>query len=94
MTNRERCEEISEKIYKMAHALMREGETLNEPSIIDLGTMMGILGGAFLRPRERQFFVDIFDMYSAKQVLLSMGKGDLNGLSEEGYNPDDPTSNE
>jgi hypothetical protein len=94
MTNQERCKEISQKIYKMANALMKEGESINEQSIIDLGTMMAILGGAFLHPRDCQFFVDIFDMYSAKKVLLSMGDGKLGGLSEEGFTGDDPTSND
>jgi hypothetical protein len=91
MKNLERCKEICLKLEKISEALMEEADQLKDEDIADLAAILGVIGNAYLIPKDRFVIKEFFDMYSAKKIIQAMGGGF--GSTEEGFNPDDPISN-
>ena len=93
MKNLERCKEICLKLEKMSEALMEEAVDLKDDAISDLAAILGILGNAYMLPKERYIIRELFDMYSAKKIIDAMGGSSFGPSTEEGFNPDEPTAN-
>jgi hypothetical protein len=92
MKNLERCKEICLKLERISQALMEEATELMDDDIADLAAILGVIGGAYLLPRDRFIIKEFFDMYSAKKIIETM-RGGFGNSTEEGFNPDDPITN-
>ena len=93
MKNLERCKEICLKIERISEALMEEAKDLRDDDIADLAAIIGVVASAYLLPKDRFILKEFFDMYAAKKIIEAMNGGS-GSSTEEGFNPDDLTTND
>ena len=95
MQNQNRRTEISSKILQMSEALFKEGLETKDGAVIELATMLQVLGSSFTINEDRFMLSELIAMFSAKKVLDAMdqtGFDDIMGFCGGDNHPDDPAS--
>lgn len=78
-TNKKRHEELSDKLFKMAEALMYEGDEIDDYIIQSTGNFIMLLSGIMNSAEDMKTVADLLAMFSAKKVLDGQMMDDING---------------
>ena len=84
MENEERHGEISDKLFKMAEALMNEGDKSDDYIISSTGNFIMLVSGLMNNAEDMKTVGDLLAMFSAKKVLDNqiMSDGMIPGLDD------------
>lgn len=84
MENKERHGEMSDKLFKMAEALMNEGDKSGDYIISSTGNFIMLVSDLMNNEEDMKTVGDLLAMFSAKKVLDSqmMGDGIMPGLDD------------
>ena len=65
----ERHDDLSQKIFKMGHALSKEGINKNDYVITSVGNFMILISGLIYDEKDINLFSELCAMFSAKKVM-------------------------
>jgi hypothetical protein len=69
MLNEERRLELSTKLLQMGNSLIKEGQSADDYTITQSGTLMLLVSGLILSDEDMFLFSEICSMFSAKKIL-------------------------
>lgn len=78
----ERHDDLSQKIFKMGHALTKEGINKNDYIISSVGNFMILISGLIYDEKDVNLFSELCAMFSAKKVVEAQDSEALNGLKD------------
>ena len=82
MVNNERHDDLSEKIFKMGNALLKEGTSKNDYTITNIGNFMILISGIIYDEKDVHLFSELCAMFSAKKVIETQEYDIFNDLKD------------
>lgn len=80
MENKKRHDDLSQKIFKMGHALSKEGINKNDYVITSIGNFMILISGLIYDEKDINLFGELCAMFSAKKVMEAKDSQVFNDL--------------
>ena len=78
----ERHDDLSQKIFKMGHALSKEGINKNDYIISSIGNFMILISGLIYDEKDINLFGELCAMFSAKKVMEAKDSQVFNNLRD------------
>ena len=78
----ERHDDLSQKIFKMGHALSKEGINKNDYVISSVGNFMILISGLIYDEKDINLFSELCAMFSAKKVMEAKDSQVFNDLRD------------
>ena len=78
----ERHDDLSQKIFKMGHALTKEGINKNDYVITSVGNFMILISGLIYDEKDINLFSELCAMFSAKKVMEAKDSQVFNDLRD------------
>jgi hypothetical protein len=78
----ERHDDLSQKIFKMGHALSKEGIDKNDYVITSIGNFMILISGLIYDEKDINLFGELCAMFSAKKVMEAKDSQVFNDLRD------------